>query len=177
MGRDRDGGTDRSLQTQEDQIMAVATGLVTVNAAFLREIKDDNRRVHELLDQAGGLLAATPREVPPRRVVETLSELRDQLALHFSLEEAYGYFEDAVDVAPRLSERAAELRSQHAVMFVALCQIVDEAERWLYHEAQGEVRRLVVQRFDKFRREFREHESREAELILDAWSSDVGVGD
>lgn len=157
--------------------MAVATGLLTVNAAFLREIKDDNRRVHELLDQAGGLLATTPREFPPRRVVEALSELRDQLALHFSLEEAYGYFEDAVDVAPRLSERAAELRSQHGAMFVALCQIVEEAERWLYHEAHGDVLHRVAEHFDKFRQEFREHESREAELILDAWGSDVGVGD
>jgi hypothetical protein len=157
--------------------MAVATGLLTVNAAFLREIKDENRQVHELLDEASALVSAGWRQVPPRRVVDALAQLRDQLALHFSLEEAYGYFEDAIDVAPRLSERSAELRSQHATLFVAVCQVVEEAEQWLYHEARGDVHRRVVERFDKFRQEFREHESREAELIQDAWSSDVGVGD
>jgi hypothetical protein len=151
--------------------------LLTVNAAFLKEIKDDNRRVHELLDEAGGVIAAAPLENSSRRLVECLTELRDQLALHFSLEEAYGYFEDALDVAPRLSERAAELRSQHSEMFVAVCRAVEDAEQWLYHEAKGDVLPRVAQQFENFRREFREHEEREAELILDAWSSDVGVGD
>jgi hypothetical protein len=157
--------------------MAVASGLLTVNAAFLREIKDDNRRVHELLESAGALLAAAPHESTPRSVVEGLAALRDQLALHFSLEEAYGYFEDAIDVAPQLSEKADELRSQHAGLFVAACQLVEAAERWLYHESRGDAFRRVAEQFARFQQEFREHESGEAELILEAWSCDVGVGD
>ena len=38
--------------------------------------------------------------IPPRRFAVLLAELRDQLAMHFSLEEAYGYFDAGVhDIA------------------------------------------------------------------------------
>jgi len=41
-----------------------------------------------------------------RHLVDWLSELRDQLALHFALEEAYGYFDEPLHVAPQLAEKA-----------------------------------------------------------------------
>jgi hypothetical protein len=157
--------------------MNVATRTLGVNAAFLREIKEDNQRLHEMLDEISELVtAASTHETTPRRLAETLSAARDQLALHFSLEEAYGYFEDAVDAAPQLSGRAEELRAQHGPLFLSLCQIVDEAEQWLY----GESRRTlagIAREFGIFRQDFRQHESREADLILEAFDSDVGVGD
>jgi hypothetical protein len=158
--------------------MAVATGSLTVNAAFLREIKEDNWRLHELLHQAGKMIEGpSAHELSARQLVDTLGELRDQLALHFSLEEAYGYFEDAVQVEPRLSERAEELRSQHSTLFVNVCQIVDEGEQWLYGEAARDVLLLLKARFGKFLLDFRQHETREADLIMEAFDSDVGVGD
>jgi hypothetical protein len=158
--------------------MAVVTKTLTINAAFLREIKEDNRRLHELLDEASTLAARAVAElIPARRLVDTLGELRDQLALHFSLEEAYGYFEDAVQAAPQISEQAEELRSQHGRLFLSVCQIVDEAEQWLYREAAREVLHDLGQRFTTFLHDFRQHESREADLILDAFENDVGVGD
>lgn len=158
--------------------MTVATGTLAINAAFLQEIKDDNRQVHDLLAEAGELVhGALQHVVPARRLAEVLSDLRDQVAIHFSLEEAYGYFEDAIDTAPQLSERAEELRSQHGELFVKLCGVVEQAERWLYHEAERGALTELHNRFEKFRHEFREHETREATLIQEAFASDVGVGD
>lgn len=158
--------------------MAAVTGTLSVNAAFLREIKEDNRRLHELWDEAAALLGAGPPHSPsPRKVAETLGALRDQLALHFALEEAYGYFEDAIDVAPRLSERAEELRSQHGALFVELCGIVDRAEQWLYQETARDAAPAIAGRFGRFLRELKEHESRENALIMEALNDDVGVGD
>jgi hypothetical protein len=158
--------------------MNVATGSLTINAAFLREIKEDNRRVHELLAEVEEWFAShAGGEYSPRRLVDLMNQLRDQLALHFSLEEAYGYFEDAIDAAPQLSEKAVELRAQHEALFVRFCQIVNDAERWLYHETARDVRRALTRQFEKFCQEFRRHESREADLILEAFESDVGVGD
>ena len=83
--------------------MAIVSKTVTVNAAFLLEIKEDDRRLRCLL---GELLSAfgapSGRVASPSRLAELLVAVRDQLAMHFSLEEAYGYFDDPVSVAPRL---------------------------------------------------------------------------
>jgi hypothetical protein len=89
--------------------MAVSTltSTVTVNAAFLQEIKEVN---HELWQLLADLRHRCQRPMAPgscRSLVEKLCQLRDQLALHFALEEAYGYFEDPVDVAPQLCRHAA----------------------------------------------------------------------
>jgi hypothetical protein len=158
--------------------MAAVTGTLAVNAAFLREIKEDNRRLHELWDEAAGLLRAdAPHPPAAREVAETLAELRDQLALHFALEEAYGYYEDAIDVAPRLSELAEELRSQHGELFLELCDIVERAEQWLYHETVRDLAPALAGRFGRFLRDLKKHESRETALIMEALNDDVGVGD
>ncbi len=115
--------------------MVTAQRTLTINAAFLLEIKEDNRELRQLLDDCAALLARPHGAgVELRRAAQLLGNLRDQLAMHFSLEEAYGYFDDAIDVAPRLSRQAEALRSQHPRLFVALCDLVEEAEQLLYHE-------------------------------------------
>src|SRR5262245_61954266 len=89
------------------------TGTVTVNAAFLQEIKEVNQELWSLL---ADLRHRCQRPIAPghcRLLIDKLCQLRDQLALHFSLEEAYGYFEDPVEVAPQLSRQAEMLRSEH----------------------------------------------------------------
>jgi hypothetical protein len=159
-------------------MMAVATGTLTINAAFLREIKHDNRRLHELLERANWLLCRPPsNEGWLRQAAETLSEVRDQLALHFSLEEAYGYFEDALEAAPNLSERAFALRAQHRVLFTEACGIVEEAERKLYHETVRGTPQHLLERFHRWHSDLQRHEAAEAELITEAISNDIGVGD
>jgi predicted nuclease with TOPRIM domain len=158
--------------------MAVVTGLLTINAAFLREIKEDNRRLHDLLERAGQLFVAPPSDdVRLRRVAEVLGEVRDQLALHFTLEEAYGYFEDALEAAPNLSERATALRAQHAELFAEACDLVEEAERNLYHETARRTTHHLAERFHRWHNDLRQHESAEATLIADALNDEIGVGD
>jgi hypothetical protein len=58
-----------------------------------------------------------------RRLVNLLEALCDQSALHFSLEEAYGYFEDANHVAPQLGEQAETLTRHEA----AECELMLES--------------------------------------------------
>ena len=87
--------------------MVTAQRTLTINAAFLQEIKEDNRELRQLLDDCAALLSRPHQAgVELRRVSQLFGKLRDQLAMHFSLEEAYGYFDDAIDVAPRLSRQA-----------------------------------------------------------------------
>ena len=158
--------------------MLVATATVTVNAAFLQEIKQDNVELRELLgDVSERLLHRRPRVSDAREMVDKLTRLRDQLAIHFSLEEAFGYFDNAVTIAPRLSERADDLRSEHDLFFQDICSICEQAEKLLYHEASPRVLRQVATRYSDFYDALQQHEAREAELIMEAFDDDIGVGD
>jgi hypothetical protein len=167
-----------------------ATRSLTLNSAFLQEIKDDNRQLRSLLATLRDLtrlplVARNHRE----QVVEMIQELRDQLALHFTLEEAYGYFEDAVDASPRIAERAAELRSQHLALFTAIQRIAESARVWeirfrhIHAGCQIAERRMlpatqtfqrIVEQFQRFIDQLLRHEREENALILDALTTDIG---
>ncbi len=158
--------------------MFISTGTVTVNAAFLQEIKDDSREFRQLMAQAAEMLGpANLSTVEPRRIVDLLCRMRDQLALHFTLEEAYGYFEDALHAAPQLSEQAEMLRNQHQPLFVDFCQTVECAEQLLYADADDHARARIGRMFHNFLADMQLHEEREQDLILAAFNDDIGAGD
>ncbi|MFW6171166.1 MAG: hypothetical protein ACODAD_11800, partial [Planctomycetota bacterium] len=138
------------------------TATVTVNAAFLQEIKEVDEELWELLQRANSLCGA-PRQVRHhgRRVVEVLSDLRDHLGMHFALEEAYGYCEDPVHVPPELNVVAGELRGEHQKLFMLVRDLVDQVDD-LYRQrllAQNSAR--VVKGFRAFYNRFLQHEKRE----------------
>lgn len=149
---------------------------IAVNAAFLREIKEDNRRLREMLGEVRQALAhAEVVENHPRRTAQQLAELRDQIAIHFALEEAYGYFDDAVRFAPRFSAQAARLKAQHPVLFTQLNELVELAEDPV--EPHGPWSEKICSCFTEFDTHLRGHEQAEEQLILDVFESDIGGGD
>jgi hypothetical protein len=157
--------------------VATLTGTVTVNAAFLQEIKEVNQELWSLLSE---LRHRCQRPLAPsqcRLLIDKLCQLRDQLALHFALEEAYGYFEDPVYVAPRLSRQAEQLRDEHKGLYLDLCELVDRAERMFYDEQHAALALWIGPEFLEFDARLRDHESRENELIFEAYDEDIGVGD
>jgi hypothetical protein len=158
--------------------MQTLTGSTAINAAFLQEIKDDNHELRQLLaDATALLLPGRLIHIEPRALADVLTKLRDRLAMHFSLEEAFGYFDDAVSIAPRLSKRADTLRCEHRQLFVEFCALVEAAERLLYHEAPRRGARLISDAFAAFHARLRRHEQAEGELIMQAFVDDIGVGD
>ncbi|MEZ6131277.1 MAG: hypothetical protein R3C59_21590 [Planctomycetaceae bacterium] len=69
--------------------MLTATHTVTVNAAFLQEIKDDDEQLRTLLEQTRqACKSLSYLDISASRLASLLAELRDQLAMHFALEEA-----------------------------------------------------------------------------------------
>ena len=103
----------------------IRTGMLTVNAAFLQDLKDDNVHLRELLATVNDVLShVSYRSIHAGAFAELLSRLRDQLATHFALEECFGYFDDAVEVAPRFSTQADILQAQHASLFSEICEII-----------------------------------------------------
>jgi hypothetical protein len=158
-------------------VQAISTGTVTVNAAFLQEIKEVNQELWQLLADLHHRCIRPIATGQTKTLVDRLGELRDQMALHFALEEAYGYFEDPVEVAPRLARQAAALRDEHQTLYADLCKLVDRAERMFYDDQPAELALWISPQFLRFETALRSHEARETELIYDAYDSDIGVGD
>ena len=162
-----------------------ATRTLAVNSAFLSEIKEDHLELHDLLCKTERAFKLPRRHRKPRELVYLLLALQDRLAMHFSLEEAYGYCEDALEVAPRLSSQAEALRAEHRTLFVNFCHLVDDAEQLLAPISIDGASRLekrvslvdVSAQYEHFREALEEHERRETELILAAFDDDLGVGD
>ena len=152
------------------------TRRLSVNAAFLKDIKDDNRDLKLLMDRICPL-TQHPQTATNHwpELITLLSELCDQLALHFSLEEAYGYFDDAVVTAPQLSAIAECLRAQHSGIFERIRELADQALE-VSVDRPEQVDRFL-KRFDLFRTDFQDHEEAELKLILDSLDDDIGVGD
>ncbi|MGI9471075.1 MAG: hemerythrin domain-containing protein [Rubripirellula sp.] len=149
---------------------------LSINAAFLKDIKDDNHDLKILLDKILPLsqhLQTATNHWP--ELISLIADLRDQLALHFSLEEAYGYFDDAVGSAPQLSVTAECLRSQHPKLFARIRDLSDTSLE-VAADSSEQIDRFLRD-FKCFREAFESHEEDELKLILDAMDDDIGVGD
>jgi hypothetical protein len=173
-------GFDETFSRRTEVAMATIslTKTVTVNAAFLQEIKEVHQELWKLLEEIH-YICSRPLSIhqSARILVDKLSQLRDQLALHFALEEAYGYFEDPVFVDPRLSEKAGQLRQEHRKLYQKICQLVDYAEHLHYRGEWASWLTRVSLGFHAFHEQLQVHESMERELIMDAYQDDIGVGD
>lgn len=159
------------MQTTQPQ-----TRRLSVNAAFLKDIKDDNRELKVLLDKILPL-TAYPQTAANHwpEFIELLAELRDQLAFHFSLEEAYGYFEEAILTAPQLSLTSENLRGQHAQLFEQVCELADQVLEIAADQPEKVSR--FLKKFNRFEHAFEQHEEAELQLIIASLDDDIGVGD
>ena len=155
---------------------AVATRRLSINAAFLKDIKDDNIHLKLLLDHISSLTGHCQTAINHwPELIQLLDDLRDQIAFHFALEEAYGYFDDAVGTDPQLSVNAEHLRGQHGRMFESIRHIADHTKE-ISGENEEEVTRLL-NRLTDFRHTLEQHEEAELELILKSLEDDIRGGD
>jgi hypothetical protein len=157
--------------------MAIAQRTVSINPAFLQEIKDDHHELRQLMHHTSATFARFRDEIDAPRAAEMLGKLRDQLAMHFALEEAYGYFDDPISVAPHLNRRAEQLRSEHGGLFSEACELAETAEQLARHEKPAAVWLRLADDYRRFSARFQDHESQESDLILEAFNDDIGTGD
>jgi len=163
---------------------------LTVNAAFLKDIKDDNRDLKILTDRLRAVTKPRPTAANHwAELIRLLADLRDQLAIHFGLEEAYGYFDMAMDADAQLSAAAETLRAEHAELFETCRHLADSTAGVVTPEVAGEdsvegrdpelttAQEKVLDRIERFLFQFHRHEESELKLILDALDEDLGGGD
>ena len=154
------------------------TSTVTVNAAFLQEIKEVNEDLWKLLDDVKQLCSdPAERAVQGRRWWTCWRTCGINWRCILRLEEAYGYFDDPVQVAPRLSVAASQLRDEHQMLYAMVRDLADEVDELSRAGRLARSGSRVVERFREYYDRFQQHENRENELILDAYDSDIGVGD
>ena len=153
-----------------------ARGTLTINAAFLEEIKEVHEELWEELQILRRRHAQRDRR-QCRDLVESTCKLRDLLALHFSLEEALGYFSEPVSVAPHLSDRAHELRDEHQDLYVRCCQMAELGEELWERGRRNTLMSRMSAAFAEFDARLQAHEEGERELISSAYNQDIGVGD
>lgn len=158
--------------------MDSATKMEMGDGSLTGEVKQDNAELRRLFTRLYSLAENPTVEAGQwRSFVELLVQLRDQLAMHFALEEANGYFDEAVTLAPQVVNDAERLRSEHADLYRDMCELTDRAERMIAHRSIGHAMRDVAARFHAFAVRFEDHESREKSLVLATFDDDIGVGD
>lgn len=150
---------------------SVATTMV--NAAFLQEVKDANlqywQSVHDfkrLLNQNAEVLGLSIK------LVRLLSELRDSMALEFSLEETYGYIEGNCAGNSVSASKAGQAKSQHRELYLHLQEISEIAEEAQYRGTIVQDYAALVDQCREFLAALEAHEKHESELIR----YELGIG-
>ena len=93
---------------------------------------------------------------------------------HFRHEEDGGYFREAIEIAPRLSERADGLLAQHPQMASQLVALQEHASK---NDSSEKWWQPLNDMFDRFLHHFYEDVVAEYELLYDAYNVDIGAED
>lgn len=137
-----------------------------VNAAFLQEVKDSNLQLWAVLRELRELpkRSLDLRELS-RELVDRLGELRDAIALEFSLEETYGFIEGAARMAGIGTPDASLAKIQHRELYLQLHELCEQIEEAQYRGTISRDLQVYLTIFEKFDTAFLAHEEFEAELI------------
>lgn len=152
---------------------------VTINVAFLQEIKTDFG-FRDLLNQTYVRLNPHNRKdrVKPHVAANLLCDLRDELETYFALEEFYGYFAQSAVSNPCVNQKASELRSEHETLFVKLSELVEMTQQIAYRESGPDLTMAsVASDFEQFCMDLADHEQAEMDLMMRLCNEDIGVGD
>jgi iron-sulfur cluster repair protein YtfE (RIC family) len=164
VGRQREGSEQRSGEPARELLKRFHEE----HAALHDMLRSLRQRVREAAASAGEGARARSE------VGSLLGELAERLPRHFATEERAGFLSEAVNQAPRLSRRADELRAECAQLAAGVAALRTRmrsagraTRRW--QELDAECRR--------FAEAYHDHESRENQLIHEAWSEDIGAVD
>lgn len=139
---------------------------ITVNPAFLQEIKDSNLSLWHAMDALHSIFSPSEdRAAILNRLVPLLGELRDLLALQFALEETYGYVEVPAAVAPVNNHLLQDIRSQHCTLYLSINELAEQAEELQYRGYVSEKVDALLAEVRAFELRFRDHERMESDLI------------
>jgi peptidylprolyl isomerase len=167
-----------SLDSHSGQGAAGPSGSnVTYTPLFWQDIKEDHQCFRRLQQELRKVCALHRRSRVSRfAMMDLLAQFRDQLGMHFALEEAFAYFDDLLTVAPDLCEQADLLTAEHSKLFVEVCRLADDALDLACRSGVRGTFRGIARAYRAFDDRFQDHEARENELITRSFYHDIGVG-
>jgi hemerythrin len=127
-----------------------------------------HRELKELLCRIDCMLTEQSASVDAAAAL--LGQLGDRLVKHFALEEADGYFAEALTHSPQLIARANDLLAQHPKMTHLVRELTAAepgADWW----------QQTRERFQAFTRELLKHERSEDQLLQEAYARDIAATD
>jgi hypothetical protein len=127
-----------------------------------------------LVDLEDAVSAAGDVDIWSTRVGQTLHKVRRALDHHVEATEADdGLLADAVQHEPRLAHRADVLRREHAELYGAVDDQLGRLPRLRSRAEMTAAQERLLQLLAAFSR----HRHRGAELVYDAYATDISVGD
>lgn len=138
-----------------------------------QQIYDEIRREHEHLRELLGNLhqALIVRREAANKLEALVTSLQEHVRVHFHEEEEGGFFSEVVAQAPRMSDRAEELKNEHVELGATVVELVTMANE------ESELCKSLDAKFHVFSKALMQHESKENELLLDAYEDDIGLAD
>lgn len=138
-----------------------------------QQIYDEIRREHEHLRELLGDLhqALIERRESVNNLTGMMTSLQEHVRAHFHEEEECGFFSEVTAQAPRMSDRADELKNEHVDLGARVVELVTIASE------EDELCKSLDTKFHDFSKALMQHESKENELLLDAYEDDIGSAD
>ena len=139
----------------------------------VREQSDlDHQELREQLGEIQCMLAG--RLSSAGEVSDAFASLSAHVAEHFIDEESCGLFDHITELAPRLSDRVDTLRNEHSEFRSTMRDLNDLASR-----GEGSVEWLgqIEEKFHEFSKQLMHHETKENDLLQEAYCDDIGSQD
>jgi hypothetical protein len=158
---------------REETAMTTSTLAVTINVAFFLEIREENKELDRLISDCRAAAAKIEADSADlRQLMDLLGNLRDNVAMQFALEEAYGYFENPTVRTPDLSANAVLLRDEHWILYSDLTTVIEHVEQRVYREPSDETTRQLARDVVAFCDNFQYHDTQEHALVMRMQESD-----
>ena len=141
-----------------------------------QELVESMRQEHEELRD---LLGSLNRRLADRlegvaSVAEMMASLDEHVQTHFNQEEATGLFDAVIDRAPRLADRIADLRTEHQQLLSAVRELKQAADQG---DGSTDWWQGLNSAFHSFSKELMHHENSETDVLMEAYTDDIGAAD
>lgn len=155
--------------TTSAEALSVPTKTLVVNPAFLQEMKDSNPDLWQT-QHAVRQICHSDLQPPEllQQLVRLLNDFRDQIALQFALEEAYGYqrvLKSVVSTTSSCARLAEMAHGQHCGLYLQISGLAEQAEELQYRGVQRDPLSKLIDSVMVFDEVMREHEMLEGDLI------------
>lgn len=146
--------------------------------AYIEGVRADHQELRNLVRgierQLNAAEAAGWAKNEAQVVLTAIDELGRHLREHFAEEEAGGYMEEALALAPRFGPQAERLLKEHPTMLQQVGRLVELARCCCEQAQQGpELSRLAREFFATLRA----HDAAENQIIQEAFNTDLGLND